>query len=125
VHLAVPRPDPLNAEPPPKPSASVLIRYRGTRAPISVPDVQRLVAGAVPGLSPDAVAVILAPAVTAPPARNLVRLGPFSTPRETANQVRLLAAGVALLDIALVGCLVTVWLRLRRLTRPGRPGNER
>jgi type III secretion protein J len=51
VHLAAPEHSPLDEAEPSKPSASVLIRHRGASPPLAVSDVQRLVAGAVPGLA--------------------------------------------------------------------------
>src|SRR3954464_9601515 len=52
VTVAVPVQDTLTPTETPTPaSASVLLRHRGAAPPIAVGDIQRLVAGAVPGLS--------------------------------------------------------------------------
>ncbi len=118
VHLAVPRPDPLATDAPQAPpSASVLIRYRGSTSPLPDDDVRRLVAFAVPGLSLERVAVIdaLSPPLRAP--RDVVRLGPLSTTRASARKVRAAIVAVLLVNLALVACLVALWARLRRLRR--------
>lgn len=115
VHLAAPRTDPLAGDgEPSEATASVLIRHRGTHSPLSDADVQRLVSGAVPGLAPARVAVIhvAVPGVAGP--TDLVRLGPVSTTRASARKVRAAIAFVALLNVALVACLITLWLRVRK-----------
>src|SRR4051812_7498696 len=67
VHLAIPVQDALSPEETPVPaSASVLLRHRGSSPPIAINDIQRLVAGAVPGLTASQVSVIAAP-VPSPP----------------------------------------------------------
>jgi type III secretion protein J len=118
VHLAVPRADPLAEGPAAPPSASVLLRHHGSQPPLAEADVQGLVAGAVPGLSPERVTVVLLQVKVAPPRADLVRMGPASLTREAAAKVRLLIAGLALVGIALGGCLVTLWLRNRKLRPP-------
>jgi type III secretion protein J len=71
VHLALPPDDPLRAGPSPPPRAAVLVKVRpGARPrvePLS-PGIRSLVAGAVAGLDPAQVAVVLAEAAPAPPA---------------------------------------------------------
>ena len=89
AHLAVPRADPLAAEDIlPPPGASVLVRYRGAKPPISRKPTSDVVAFAVPGLSPENVAVVNAAAATLPPpARRRVR-GPvvgFARNREKSS----------------------------------------
>ena len=53
VHLAAPERARSTTPSRRKPSASVLIRHRGAAPPLATSDVQRLVAGAVPGLARD------------------------------------------------------------------------
>jgi type III secretion protein J len=113
VHLAVPAPDNLSAAEPPIPSASVLLQYRGERAPIPAGDVQRLIAGAVPGLSAERVAVVEAPVSTAPRAAEIVRLGPFATTKGSARKLKLLLGGAALLNVVLIAFVGVLWNRVR------------
>jgi type III secretion protein J len=113
VHLAVSSPDRLSDAEPPPPSASVLLRYRGERSPMPAGDVQRLVAGAVPGLSLDRVAVVET-AVSAPPqSAGLVRVGPFATTKGSAQKLKLLLGAAALLNVLLVTFVGVLWSRVR------------
>jgi type III secretion protein J len=118
VHLAVPVGDPLTiGEEKTLPSASVLLRHRGATPPIALGDVQRLVAGAVPGLDPKQVSVIATPS-PAPPAsteRELVRFGPITVTRSSLLAVRLLVGGAVVLGLAVLAVLVMLWSRLRRV----------
>jgi type III secretion protein J len=121
VHVAAPGPDPLVPDvPEAAPTASVLIRFRGARAPMPDADVQRLVAYAVPGLTPERVSVMALPArpFVAP---DVVRLGPLLATRSAARTVRFIVAGVAILDLALVAFLLVFWTRLRRLRSLEKP----
>jgi type III secretion protein J len=75
VHLALPPQDPLRSGPGPAPRAAVLVKaLPGARARIEpfAPGLQALVAGAVEGLDPAAVSVVVAEAqpiaAAAPPA---------------------------------------------------------
>src|SRR5690606_21502543 len=80
VHLAVPQSTSLNlGESQPEPTASVLIRHRGTAAPLPAGDVQRLLAGAVTGLRPESISIVMLPGATseAAPEPQLSRLGPL------------------------------------------------
>jgi type III secretion protein J len=74
VHLALPPADPLRAAPAPPPRAAVLVKCRRAgRAALDplAPGIQALVAGAVEGLDPAAVSVVMAEAQpsTPPPPR--------------------------------------------------------
>jgi type III secretion protein J len=116
VHLAVPARDGLNAdESPEKPSASVLVRHRGSVPPVAVGEVQRLVAGAVPGLNPEQVNVVLA---TSPAGRGatpeLLRFGPLTVTQGSALALRALAAIAVLLNVVLLGGILLLWSRVRR-----------
>src|SRR4051794_40319072 len=57
VHLSLPEADSLAEGPRPKPSASVLLKRRGSPPPIDEGAVKRLAAGAAPGLLPADIAV--------------------------------------------------------------------
>lgn len=82
------------------PTASVLIKYRGSEPPLSEDDVKKLVARAVEGLKPENVAVVFKRIVPLPTAnRSLIPV--------FGNQEFLLAA-LALLAISSIGCLVLV-----------------
>lgn len=118
VHLAVVGRDPLQTDDEPrKPTASVLIRYRGATPPIATDEVKRLVAGAVPELEPDQVAVV-ANSVPAPPAaaeRELARFGPVTATRSSMLPLRL-GVGIAVLaNLVLLGLLLFLSSRLRQL----------
>lgn len=113
VHLAVPAPDNLSSAEPPPPSASVLLQYRGDRMPISAGDVQRLIAGAVPGLSADRVAVVESPVSSSSRSPGLVRLGPFATTKGSAQKLKLLLGAAALLNVLLVAFVGILWSRVR------------
>jgi type III secretion protein J len=118
VHLAVPSSDPLTpgAEKAP-PSASVLVRHRGTSPPLSPSEVQRLVAGAVSGLEESRVAVVMHPVVSPPreASDTLVQMGPLSVSRSSMVSLRWLIAAAAGLNAVLLGALLFVWSRLRRM----------
>ena len=117
VHLAVPPHDPLAlGEEPETASASVLIRHRGATPPVAMSDVQRLVAGAVPGLSPERVSVVMtsAPTLTAPPGRELARFGPVTVTRSSVSPLRLIVGVGVLLNALLVGVVFALFSRLRR-----------
>lgn len=117
VHLAVPEGDALSLEDKPRePSASVLLRHRGVSPPLAITDIQRLVAGAVPGLLPAQVNVVATPtpARSRPADRELSRVGPVTVTRASLLPLKLLVAGAALLNILSLGLVVVLWSRLRK-----------
>ncbi len=117
VHLAVPEKTAFFDEgKEPDPTASVLIRHRGATPPIATAQVQRLVAGAVPGLDPDHVSVVETQSATParPAGRELSRLGPITVTRASMLPLRLIVGGAVLLNVLLLGLLVFVWGRGRR-----------
>ncbi len=116
VHLATPARDVLASDSAAqKPSASVLIRHRGATLPIAPGDVQRLVAGAVPGLVPDAVGVISA---SVPPRRQpdrlLAQLGPITVTQTSLLPLKLVLAAASVMNLCLLGLLGWFWTRHRR-----------
>lgn len=117
VHLALPERDVLDARlPGGAPSASVLLKHGGSSPPLSPLDVQRLVAGAVPGLQASDVVVVVK-AVAPPVGRRgteLVRLGPLTTTRSSLPYLRWMIACVATLNVCMVALLFAMWLRGRR-----------
>lgn len=116
VHLAAPEQNPLDDQPPAKPSGSVLLRHRGASAPLAVSDIQRLVAGAVPGLSPSDVSVVAtpAPASLRPTERELRRVGPITVTRASLSPLRFVAGGAVLLNLVLLGAVLVLWSKVRR-----------
>ncbi|HEY6557408.1 MAG TPA: hypothetical protein VI072_09045 [Polyangiaceae bacterium] len=129
VHLAVPEADALDLEEKPRePSASVLLRHRGVNPPLAITDIQRLVAGAVPGLLPAQVNVVATPtpARARPADRELARVGPVTVTRSSLLPLKLLVAGAALLNVVSLGLVALLWTRLRKtqLALEGRPLGE-
>ncbi len=116
VHLAVSEPDALApAESIPPASASVLVRHQGATPPLSAADLQRLVAGAVSGLSPEHVAVVFLP-VTQPAAdadTTLARFGPLSVSRASLGSLRWLVGAVAAVNLLMLTALLFLYTRLR------------
>jgi type III secretion protein J len=119
VHLAVPRLDPLQKEQGALlPTAAVLIKYRGDMLPLSSDEVSRLVSGAVPGLDPARVAVVIKPVAVAGDRKGteLVLLGPLTTTRSSLPYLRWMIGCVATLNACMVALLIALWLRMRRAT---------
>jgi type III secretion protein J len=116
VHLGLPPDDPLRAAPPPR--AAVLVKVRPGGRPLVeplAPGIQSLVAGAVAGLEPGQVAVVLAESAPPPP--------PAAPALPRAPLLLLAAAGAALALAALAAGLRRTavgipWPRLGRLLRP-------
>lgn len=117
VHLAVPPKDPLElgAEPA-TPSASVLVRHRGATPPIAQAEVQRLVAGAVPGLDASRVSVVMtmAKASVHKAERDLARFGPITVTRSSMSPLRIIVVGAVLLNAVLIGALLFLWTRIKK-----------
>jgi type III secretion protein J len=120
VHLAIPEREALDGDPAARaPTASVLLKHGNATAPLSIADIQRLVAGAVPGLDPANV-VVVTKAVPEPLDRKgteLVRLGPLTTTRSSLPYLRWMIACVATLNVCMVALLFALWLRGRRSAR--------
>ncbi|HKQ69446.1 MAG TPA: hypothetical protein VJT73_08910 [Polyangiaceae bacterium] len=117
VHLSLPESDALREGPRAKPTASVLLRHRGATPPLAAPEIKRLVAGAAPGLAPDDVAVVTIPrpAPAGSAERALSRLGPITATRGSVSLLRMVTAAVVAIDLALVGAVLFLWSRLRKL----------
>jgi type III secretion protein J len=114
VHLVLPEPDPLAPDGKPRVAAqaAVLLKLRpGRPSPIAEADVQKLVAGSVPGLAPGAVTVVVTTAAApAAPQATLVSLGPLRLTPQSRTQLLALSA-VALAIIAVLGALVLLLAR--------------
>lgn len=116
VHLAAPEHSPLDSEAPAKPSASVLIRHRGASPPLAASEIQKLVAGAVPGLEAASVSVVAAtaPASARPADKELRRVGPITVTRASLSPLRFVAGGAVLLNLLLLGAVLMLWSKVRR-----------
>jgi type III secretion protein J len=114
VHLVLPEPDPLaeGGKPRVAAQAAVLLKLRpGKTSPVAEADVQKLVAGSVPGLAAAAVAVVVTTAAApAAPQATLVRLGPLHLTPQSRGQ--LLALGAA--AFAIIAVLAALVLLLAR-----------
>ncbi|BDG08942.1 secretion protein [Anaeromyxobacter paludicola] len=118
VHLALPEPGPLRPEPGPPPRAAVLVKSSpGARERLAALSggIQALVAGAVAGLEPAAVSVVVAEAMASPRAPSPAR----GRPRwAIAAAAAALLAALALTGLALRGALslppVPSWPWLKR-----------
>lgn len=115
VHLAIPPKELVpGVTEPGTPTASVLVRHRGSTPPMAASEVQQLVAGAVAGLAAEQVKVVLATTPTARPAdRELLRFGPVTVTRGSANSLRFVAAIVGILNLSLLSAVVVLWRKLR------------
>lgn len=117
VHLAAPERSPLDTDAAPsKPSASVLLRHRGANPPLASTEIQRLVAGAVPGLQPADVSVVSSPASSSlrPADKELRRVGPITVTRASLSPLRAVAAGAVALNMALLVAVLLLWSKVRR-----------
>jgi type III secretion protein J len=117
VHVALAARDNLDFDQAPPPvTASVLLKHRGATPPIAVADVQRLVAGAVPGLRPDLVSVVATPtpATSRDSAHELTRVGPLTLARGSMPPLRWFIGGIAVVNIGLIALLLVLWSRVRK-----------
>jgi len=123
VHLDVPTTDPLAAalntapEKTPRATASVLIRHRSANPPIQADEVRKLVSGAISGLAPESVAVVMVqvPQMTLTGDRELAHLGPIAVTRGSLPTLRAILAIALVLVAALGASLLALALRVRRL----------
>jgi type III secretion protein J len=124
VHLVLPSRDPLSPPdaPQPSPRASVLVRVASGAGELDQQAVQRLVAGSIDGLRPDAVTVVVSRAPSPSPAAapaELVRLGPFLVGAASRAALRAVLAGGLVLLLALCVALILLARRQRALLRAG------
>jgi type III secretion protein J len=116
VHLVLAEPDPLAVDGKPRVAAqaAVLLKVRPASTPLREADVQKLVAGSVAGLLPEAVAVVVTPTAEAPSRRTptLASVGPLQV--DPASRKLLL---IALLGgLAVIAALaVLLFITARRL----------
>jgi type III secretion protein J len=136
VHVSVPPAGGLREGPQTSPaaraSASVLFEHRGATPPVSADSVQRLVAGAVAGLAPTDVAVVMVSrsSPAAPAAGVLSHVGPIAVARSSAQRLQGALAGLVSLAAVLAGAVLFLYSRLAQARAvasapaPG-PGDER
>jgi type III secretion protein J len=115
VHLVLSETDPLAVDGKPRipAQAAVLLKTRsGGAPPIKESDVQKLVAGSVPGLQPAAVAVVvtLAPEWSGGGAPSLIALGPLRVAPGT-RPVLIAGAGILLGLVALLALILLITVR--------------
>lgn len=117
VHLALPAEEPLVGDAAhARATASVLLKTHAPPA-LAPADVQRLVAGAVNGLQPADVGVVVAGAPPEPGAPPLDRVGPLRVAHESrALTAALATSGLALILLLALG-LVFAAMRLGQLRR--------
>lgn len=116
VHLVMEEPDPLATDGKPRTGAraAVLVKAAEGRAPLTEGEIQKLVAGSVPGLDPRAVAVV----ITAAPASSEAALGPLAavgpfrvTPSSRGPLIAAFAAALAVIGV--LAALLLAALRKR------------
>jgi type III secretion protein J len=115
VHLVLAEQDPLAEDGKPRvpAQAAVLLKARaGEPPPIKEPDVQKLVAGSVPGLAPASVAVVILPgaAEASPAPLPYADLGPLRV-EASSRPIALLAIALALAVLALLSLLLLYMAR--------------
>jgi type III secretion protein J len=118
VHLSVPARSALRDEAPQRGTASVLLEHRGSTPPLSADSVQRLVAGAVAGMLPNDVNVVLV-SRAAPPAGNetageLGHVGPIAVARTSLRALQAALVALVALVAALAGATLVLYARLAR-----------
>jgi type III secretion protein J len=112
VHLVLEETDPLDSKPRVAAQASVLLKTRPGLPQIKDGEVQKLVAGSVPGLTPAAVTVVATPAAEARATPTLAPVGPL---RVTAGTRSLLIATLVVALAVLAGLSVLLLFTARRL----------
>ena len=125
VHLVLEENDPLAADPHPRTAAraAVLLKARDGRAPLPESDVQKLVAGSVPGLDPASVAVVVtrAPDLADGADPALTSVGPLRVASGSrATVLGALVAGLVVLAALAVLLLLTA-RKLAALQRQNQP----
>ncbi len=115
VHLVPTETDPLAADGKPRvpAQAAVLLKVRPDVAPIKEAEVQKLIAGSVPGLLPSAVAVVVTQAPEwAGQAQTLASLGPLRIAPGSKAILFVILAGGLLLVAGLAGLLLVTSRKL-------------
>lgn len=114
VHLGMPDPSAVPMDEAPAAAvASVLVRARAGQSPDEAA-IRRLVAGAVPGLAPERVAVVVTPMPDpGPTSEPLVAVGPIHVTQGSAPWLRAVLAGMLVVNV-LAAVAVALVVRRRR-----------
>lgn len=117
VHLALPADEPLvGAAEHARPTASVLIKGASPSS-LADADVQKIVAGAVPGMQAADVSVVRAGGVADPVAPPFERVGPLRVARDSKTMAATLAtSGLLVIFLLAIGLVLTA-LRLGQLRK--------
>lgn len=115
VHVALPEGGVLLLDaPPPRARASVLVRYRGERAPYDEAAIRRLVAGAVSGLAAEDVEIVGVAAAPPPESGpSLASVGPIAVARGSSGTLRVILGALLGTNVVLAGLLVALARRRR------------
>jgi type III secretion protein J len=117
VHLNVPPPEPLSDTAPAKTSASVLVEHRGATPPLTETEVARLVAGGVPNLKPQDIAVVMVARPIPPraPGSELTYVGPIAVARTSMRMLQLALVGLVVLVAGLTAATLALFSKVRKL----------
>jgi type III secretion protein J len=119
VHVSPPAARTALDRAPGEPTAGVLLLRAHGAAPVPEPAVRELVAAAIAGLRPEAVAIVQSEVPRARVLRpTVVAVGPISVARESAGPLRALLAGALLLHAVLAAALIAVVARRRARSTP-------
>jgi len=122
VHLVLEEADPLALDATPRRTAraSVLLKTRAGKPALPEADIQRLVAGAAPGLEPASVAVVITPApeVAGAGEARLASLGPL---RVSAGTRPILVAAITAVVAVLAALALLLIATARRLAAQQQP----
>jgi type III secretion protein J len=116
VHLSLPNrvATALDASPP-KPRASVMVKYRHDAPPVDERAIRTLVTGATPNMDPENVAIVVVKAAPKPRAAvTLVQIGPVVVTADTASSLKTAAGAALALFILLAATVIALLTRLRR-----------
>jgi type III secretion protein J len=121
VHLVLPEADPLALDGKPKVAgqAAVLLKLKPGRASVALADVQKLVAGSVPGLDAAAVAVVFTQAAAPAREAGMVSVGPWRMAASSRGSFVACVSGLLVLVAVLAGLLLLLARRLAAVQRKG------
>jgi type III secretory pathway lipoprotein EscJ len=124
VHFVLPERSPLAGKPAAAPKATVHVLEEPHAGRVSQDSVRRMVAGAVSGLDPIAIDVLVtaAPGAHESEQPQLARVGPITTTRDGLFATRLFVGAAIAINLSLLCLLMFLWRRAHR--RPSRAGEE-
>jgi type III secretion protein J len=116
VHISLPEKSLLKRDLNSKPSASVFLKYIGTKPPYKIREIQNLVAGAISGLDPINISVIGSPRKLIPsPFSKIVSLGPLKMTPESKKILKIIFASILGIILILSFSLILSILKIRNL----------